>query len=111
MRTVQHPRERKQFEISEQTSSESDDADDSHPATDTAYRKLIAAYCKQVFALPLALLLLLLACIFVLFKGDDRSKECTSMSCGWPGTSPFKTYVQRLLRGLWRNSRPKRYAR
>ncbi len=111
MRTVHHPQERKQSEISEQTPSESDDADDSRPATDAAYRKLITVYCNPVFALPLALLLLLLACLFILFKGDDRRKGSASMSCGWPRISSFKTYVQRLLRGLWRNSRPKRYAR
>jgi hypothetical protein len=68
-----------------------------------------------LFAFPLALVLLFLALLFVLFKGDEGHRRGCYMSCSmsyqWPRISSFKTYVQRLLRELWRNPHSKRYAR
>ena len=96
----------------QQSSAESADADDSNPLTEQpGWRIRLAACCKLLFAFPLALVLVFLAFLFVLFKGDERRRSGCSMSYQWPRISSFKTYVQRLLRELWRNSYSKRYAR
>ena len=95
----------------QQSSAESADADDSSPLTGPGWRIRLAACCKLLFAFPLALVLIFLAFLFVLFKGDTRRRSGCSMSYQWPRISSFKTYVQRLLRELWRNPHSKRYAR
>jgi hypothetical protein len=95
----------------QQSSAESADADDSSPLTEPGWRLRLAAYCKLLFVFPLALVLLFLAFLFVVFKGDQRRRSGCSMSYQWPRVSSFKTYAQRLLRELWRNPHSKRYAR
>lgn len=95
----------------QQSAAESADADDSSPLTGPGWRIWLVACCKLLFAFPLALVLLFLALLFVLFKGDERRRRGCSMSYQWPRISSFKTYVQRLLRELWRNPHSKRYAR
>ena len=95
----------------QQSSAESADADASSPLTGPGWRIRLAACCKLLFAFPLALVLVFLAFLFVLFKGDERRRSGCSMSYQWPRISSFKTYVQRLLRELWRNPHSKRYAR
>ena len=95
----------------QQPSTESSDGDDSSLLTGPNWRIRLAACYKLLFAFPLALVLLFLALLFVLFKSDERRRSGCSMSYQWPGISSFKTYVQRLLRELWRNPHSKRYAR
>lgn len=95
----------------QQSSDESADVDGSRPLTGPDWRIRLAACCKLLFAFPLALVLLFLALLFVLFKGDEHRRSGCSMSYQWPRISSFKTYVQRLLRELWRNPHSKWYAR
>lgn len=91
--------------------TETTEADEGRPKPGTHVHHSLISYVKHLFALPLALFLLLLASLFILLRGANRRSGGNSMSYQWPYVSPFKTYVQRLLRDLRRDAQPRRYAR
>jgi hypothetical protein len=91
--------------------SEPPEPDDSCTGACFSNHPRISAFFKQLLAYPLALLLLILACIYILFRHGDSNKKRNLMFREWPKLSLFKAYVQRLLRDIWRNSQPNRYAR
>ena len=71
----------------------------------------IKALYKHLLAYPLALSLLILTCIYILFRRGDSHRKGSVMFRDWPRLSLFKAYVQKILRDIWRNPQPNRYAR
>jgi hypothetical protein len=105
-----HHRNQRHATIS-QKNAEPPEPDDSFTSPCLAKPSRTAAFCKQLLAYPLAFLLLIFACIYILIRPSDCRKKRDIMFREWPKLSLFKAYVQRLLRDIWRNSQPNRYAR